>query len=106
MRLCRPSRYRRLPLLLAPLALAAACGPSVDPQHPARAPLADKWLARAHASYKSGDFDDANVAGKSALQAAPNDPEIRLIGARIALSRLDFATALRLTEGMQTTEAN
>jgi hypothetical protein len=78
----------------------------MDPQHPARAPLADKWLARAHASYKSGDFDDANVAGKSALQAAPNDPEIRLLGARIALSRLDFATALRLTEGMQTTEAN
>ena len=97
---------RQLALILATVGLVAACGPSMDPQHPARAPLADKWLARARVSYKSGDFDDASVAGKSALQAAPNDPEIRTLNARIALAKLDFAGALRLTEGLQSTEVS
>ena len=81
---------RQLALILATVGLVAACGPSMDPQHPARAPLADKWLARARVSYKSGDFDDASVAGKSALQAAPNDPEIRTLNARIALAKLEI----------------
>ncbi len=102
----RPPRLRSLAFPLAALGVAAACGPSIDPQHPARTPLADKWMTRAETSYKGGDFEDANVAGKSALQAAPNDPQIRLLAARIALAKLDFGSALRLTEGMQTTEAN
>jgi hypothetical protein len=84
----------------------AACGPAFDANHPARTPLADKWFTRAKASYKSGDFADANLAAKSALQAAPSDPEIKSLSARVALARLDFAETLRLTDGMQSTEAH
>ncbi len=101
------SPSRRLHLLAIPwLLLASQCGPSGDAAHPARTPLADKWFVRATNSYKSGDFEDANVAVKSAHQASPNDPEIKTLGARIALTRLEFAEALRLTEGLQTSEVH
>jgi hypothetical protein len=82
------------------------CGPTFDPQHPARTPLADKWFTRAKLGYKSGDFADASDAAKSALQAAPSDPEIKTLAARIALAKLDFADALKLTAGLQTTETH
>jgi hypothetical protein len=85
------------------LVLVGACGPVSDPS---RTPLADKWLERARQSYKSGDFDDAMSAAESALRVAPQDPEIRTIAARMALTRLDFEEAIKLTEGLHTTEAH
>ena len=84
----------------------ASCNFGYDPAHPPRTPLADKWFARAKMSYRAGDFDDANEAVKSALQAAPSDQEIRTLGARVALSRLEFVDALRLTEGLQTSDVH
>jgi hypothetical protein len=93
-------------LLLGLLFAVPSCGPSFDPLHPPRTPLADRWFTRAKQSYKNGDFDDANEAAKSALQAAPSDPEIRTLNAKIALTKLDFAGALKLTEGLQTTEVH
>jgi hypothetical protein len=101
-------RILPLAILFAPLTAltAIACGPSQDARTPNRTPLAQKWFERAKASYRSGDFDDARDAGGSALQAAPNDAEVRVLNARIALARLDFAQALKLTDGMQTTDAH
>src|SRR5580658_2025550 len=100
---------RRSPSVLV-LALVAsvvcgACG-AFDANHPNRTPLADKWFTRAKVSYKSGDLNDASISVKSALQAAPSDPEIRLLAARVSLARLDYPETLRLTDGMQTTEAH
>jgi hypothetical protein len=86
--------------------LLCQCGPGTDAQHPERGPLADKWLTRARQSYKAGDFDDASQSVKSALQAARSDTDIRTLGARIALTRLEYAEALRLTEGLQTTDVH
>jgi hypothetical protein len=83
-----------------------ACGGPPDAATPTRPPLAEKWLARAKASFQAGDFDDARDAGKSALQAAPNDPDVRLLNARIALARLDYDETIKLTEGMQTSESH
>jgi hypothetical protein len=97
-------------LTFAFLALAAitapACGPGGDANNPSRTPLADKWLARAQNSYRQGDFEDAQHAGKAALEVAPKDHDIRMINARIALARLEYAQALRLTDGMQSTDAH
>ena len=100
-------RARRLPqttsrsLLAAPLLMLAAmaCG-GPDPNASGRAPLADKWLTRAKAAYKSGDLEDAISSIDGALKSAPKDPETRLLGARIALAKLDYAGAVKLTEGM------
>ena len=90
--------------ILGVAASLAACGPGANA--PDRSPLADKWLARAQASYKGGDVDDALHAARAALDVAPKDPEIRMINARIALASLEFARALKLTEGIQSTDAH
>ena len=63
---------------------ALGCGPSQDARTGSRTPLADKWLERAKLSYRAGDFEDAKDAAQSALQAAPSDPDVRLLSARIA----------------------
>ena len=92
-------------LLLALSSLGAACGGPAEPVTPARPKVADEWLVRARQSYRAGDIDDAKVAADSALQVAPRDPEIRLIKARVALARLDYAEALKFTEGMKSSDA-
>src|SRR5436853_402364 len=97
---------RIIPLAILTALTAIACGPSQDSRSPNRTPLADKWFERAKASYKIGDFDDAREAASSALQAAPKDPDIRLLSARISLARLDYAQTLKLTDGLATTDAH
>jgi hypothetical protein len=101
-RLSRPHEYVG-PLFL-PLALLAACG-GPDPNDPSRSPIADKWLSRAKSSYRAGDADDASVAIDGALKAAPKDREARILAARIALAKLEYQDAIRLTEGLDTAEA-
>ena len=91
--------------LLALLALSVApiaCGPATGANSPQRSPVATQWIARAKASYRAGDFDDARDAIHHALVAAPSDTEIRELGARIALVCLDYPEALKLTEGLET----
>ena len=107
----RSSRRRTPSLSATALAVAlssglAGCAGGAGPTTPNRTPLATKWFDRAQSSYKAGDFEDARDAAKSALQAAPQDPEIKLLNARLALARLDFDEALKLTEGMQATETH
>jgi hypothetical protein len=93
--------------LLALAALASAnCGPARGPNDvSSRSPTAQKWLDRAKASYAAIDLDDAGDALKSALDAAPNDVEIRTWAGRVALARLDYAEAVRFLSGIGTTEA-
>ena len=84
------------------LFVACSQGPTV----PTRPPLAQKWLDRAEQSYKNGDFEDAKTALDEVLRISPHDDQARLVSARLALARLDFAMALKLTEGMTTPEAH
>ncbi|MET0596048.1 MAG: hypothetical protein ABW133_25330 [Polyangiaceae bacterium] len=70
-----------------------------------RDPLAQKWLDRAKASYATADLDDASDAAKSALQAAPNDVDVKIWAGRVALARLDYAETMRLLKGVETTAA-
>jgi hypothetical protein len=98
---------RRISLLLVASCVAvAACGSSLANQASVRPPLATQWFERAKTSYRAADFDDARDAARHAVGDAPNDPEIRELSARIALVRLDFAEALRLTEGLDSPEAH
>ena len=110
-RLHRPNRenssMRRISLALSALVAAPlACGPSVGPQSANRTPVASEWLGRAKTCYRAADFDDAREAARHALSVAPTDVEIRELSARVALVRLDFAEALRLTEGLDSTDAH
>jgi hypothetical protein len=75
------------------------------PRSPERPAPATQWLERAKASYRAGDFDDARDSTAQALALAPKDSEIREMAAKIALVRLDFSEAIRLTEGMEGSSA-
>jgi hypothetical protein len=81
------------------------CTPAKAPGGPSRDPLAQKWLDRAKASYSTADLDDASDAAKSAMQAAPNDVEVKTWAGRVALARLDYAETMRLLKGVETTAA-
>ena len=85
---------------------SAACGSTVGPAGPARSPVAAQWFDRAKVSYRAGDFDDARDAVRHALGVTPNDPEMRELAARVALVRLDYDEALRLTEGLESAEGH
>jgi hypothetical protein len=95
-----------LSFLISTLILGACGGGLGEAGTPKRPQVADQWVARALQSYKSGDIEDAKTASEAAVKAAPKDTEARLLRARVALARLDFADALRSTEGLQSTEAH
>ncbi len=80
-----------------------ACGASQsEPEWP---PLAKKWFDRANASYHQGDMDDAQLAVENAIRVDSKRPEVRLLAAQVALSRLEFDRAVQLTEGMTSADA-
>ncbi len=95
----------RLVACVGLLASAAGCPSARGPGGVDRSPVAQKWLDRARASYAGVDLDDASDAIKSALQAAPRDPEVRTWAGRVALARLDYAEAVRFLEGLNTSDA-
>jgi hypothetical protein len=98
-------RRPAIALALTALTTLVACGDGPDANSPNRSQLADKWLNRAKQSYRNGDAEDASVAIDGALKASPKDPETRLLASRIALAKLEFDEAIKLTEGMQGSEA-
>jgi hypothetical protein len=93
------------PALLLLAALSGGCA-AAGPSEAEWPPLAKKWFDRAESSFRSGDVDDADTSVESALHADPHRPEIRLLAARIALSRLEYAKAVTLLKGLESTEAS
>jgi hypothetical protein len=68
-------------------------------------PGAAKWFERAKASYRAADMDDARDSAKSALVAAPGNLSIKETAARVHLARLEYAEALRLLQGAESSDA-
>ncbi|HEU4410599.1 MAG TPA: hypothetical protein VFS43_35415 [Polyangiaceae bacterium] len=99
------------PLLALSLGLSAAAlvglpgcaGSSVDVR--AVPPAAAKWYERAKASYRAADMDDARDSAKSALAAAPSNPVVKEMAARVHLARLEYGEALRLLQGADSSDA-
>jgi hypothetical protein len=85
-------------------AVIPGCG-GPDANTSGRAPLADKWLTRAKAAYRSGDLDDASASIDGALKASPKDLDTRLLGARIALAKLEYTEAIKLSDGIPGSDA-
>lgn len=94
------SRFSSVVVLVSLLGCASA-GPG-EAEWP---PLAKKWFDRAQASFQAGDVEDAEAAVDNALHADPHRPEIRILAARVALSRLEYAKVGTLLKGMEGTEA-
>ena len=93
------------PALLLLAVLSGGCA-SAGPGEAEWPPLAKKWFERADASFRGGDVEDADTAVESALHADPHRPEIRVLAARIALSRLEYAKVATLLKDVAGTEAS
>lgn len=91
-------------LLLGLVVAFVACQPAKAPG-PVRSPRAQKWFERARASFNQMDVEDAQDAVHEALRYAPKDPEIRLLAANLALAKLDYEEAIRMTEGASGSKA-
>jgi hypothetical protein len=102
----RTALLRNLPLralaLVATLSLAGCGGRTSGSKWPAST---QKWFDRAELSYRHGDLDDAEHAAAEANKTLPSDPKVRLLSAKIALARLDFAKAIELSQGISSSEA-
>ncbi len=85
------------------LALPGCAGASADVR--TVPPGAAKWFERAKASYRAADMDDARDSIKSALTAAPGNVTVKEMAARVHLARLEYAEALRLLQGAESSEA-
>jgi hypothetical protein len=86
-------------------ALAAlGCGGVTKPAN-SRPERADGWFVRAQKDFAEGRVDDAHDAITTALTMVPNDVDVRTLGGRIALSRLDYAESIRLLRDIPGSEA-
>jgi hypothetical protein len=87
---------------LAGLVLSA-CG---GPQAPEELSASEKWRLRAAESYRAADMDEAKAAIDEGLKADPRNAQIRVLAGKIALARLEFTEALKVTEGLTETDAH
>jgi tetratricopeptide (TPR) repeat protein len=98
----------RLGRAILALALAAAplagCTEAKSPTAE-RPQAAEKWFKRAEQDFGQARVDDAHEAIQKALSLAPGDPEVRLLGARVALARLEYDETIRLLKGVQGSDA-
>lgn len=91
--------------LIGLLAALSACPPSRTPEAPTRSAVVQKWLDRAKESYATAQVDEADDEIGNALQQAPDDVEIKLWAARIALARLELDKVVEVLAGVDGSEA-
>ena len=92
--------------VIVAVAATAGCGPAVTNSSPAWPDSAKKWFDRAQTSYRTADIDDAEVSVGNALRVLPDQPEVRVLAARIALARLEYDRATQLLSGVDSTDAS
>jgi hypothetical protein len=94
---------RSAPLLLA-LGVALGCSPAKSPESE-WPPHSKEWYDRARSSFRALDGEGAQEAVDRAIGLAPKRSEIRVLAAQVALARLDYAAALKHTEGLKLSTA-
>ncbi len=86
------------------LAALAGCPPPQPPES-SRPPKAEKWYQRALSEYRRVALDSAYDSARQALDLVPQDPEVKLLSARVALARLEYAEALRALKDVKGSDA-
>ncbi len=87
------------------LGLAALSCTNALPPEASWPPLAKKWFERAAHSYRTGDMEDAESAVDNALRMLPDEADVRVLGAKIALAKLDYDRTLQLLQAVPSDEA-
>jgi hypothetical protein len=101
-----PGTGRGLRLLLLALCVLALGGcPQAASPDQSRPPKAEKWFRRAQEELRVAEIDAAHDSAQQALDLAPADEAVRVLAAKVALARLEFAEVARLLRGLRTTEA-
>jgi tetratricopeptide (TPR) repeat protein len=93
------------PCLAAGLAALSAGCPDAASGDSSRPKEAEAWYRRAQHEYREADFAEAHDSVAKALHVVPDDPQVRILSAEVALASLDYAEVLRLLKGVQGTEA-
>lgn len=97
-------RIARTFCLLGMCSLSLACA-SAKPPEAKWPPVAKKWFDRAEHSYQAGDMDDAEHAIDNALSSLPDEVQVKILAAKISMTRLEFDRALQLLKGLDSTDA-
>ncbi len=100
------SRRIAFAALVSALGATTGCAETTLSAAPTRSPVAAQWVTRARSDYAELRVADARDAVAKALAAAPDDRDARLLGARVALTSLEFDEALRLLEGVDGLDAS
>jgi hypothetical protein len=94
-----------LPLVCA-LSVAQTGCPTVDPVVAGRSDMATKWFKRAQMEFERAEVDEAKDSITKALALAPNDVELKTLGAQIHLAMLDYSEAVRLLRDVKGSQAS
>lgn len=84
------------------LGCAGAGGNAADAEWP---PISKRWFDRGDQSFRHGDLEDAESASENALRVTPDREEVRLLAARIALAKLEYARTIQVLQGLESNEA-
>jgi hypothetical protein len=88
-------------------AVTVGCGPALSGAEGADWPeLQKKWYDRAAASFAELDVPDAESAIQNALRVEPEQEQVRLLAANIALSQLRYDEAIRHLQGLTSKKAS
>ena len=98
------TRLSTAPLAIV-LAVSASACTGVKSAADDRPADAQKWFVRAQEDMQIARVDEANDAVRKSLAIVPADPEVRILAARIALARLEYAEVLRLLKDTPGAEA-
>ena len=100
-----PIKTAAVSLIAAVLLGSPACSPSADHPDFVRPARAQKWFDRAQKEYRAVDIDAAYNSSEQALLLVPQDTEVKLLAARVALARLEFDYTLQLLKGVKGSDA-
>ncbi len=101
-----PPTARSVMATLACAVVLAGCPKGAKSPDDLRPPRAQKWYERAQAEYHVANLEAAHDSARHALDLVPQDEQVRLLAAQVALARLEYDEVLRLLRGIETSEAS